>query len=58
MERGAIVYTMNCEALKYEGIIYWSEGDATFIAEAPELSGCAAAGPTPPATLRWDHDIC
>jgi len=31
---------------KYEVIIYWSESDASFIAEAPELPGCAADGAT------------
>jgi predicted RNase H-like HicB family nuclease len=31
---------------KYEVIIYWSEEDEAFIAEVPELSGCAADGPT------------
>jgi predicted RNase H-like HicB family nuclease len=31
---------------KYEVIIYWSEEDASFIAEAPELPGCAADGAT------------
>jgi len=31
---------------KYEVIIYWSEEDATFVAEVPELPGCAAHGPT------------
>jgi predicted RNase H-like HicB family nuclease len=31
---------------KYEVIIYWSEEDQTFIAEVPELSGCAADGKT------------
>lgn len=30
----------------YEIIIYWSEPDAAFIAEAPELPGCAADGET------------
>lgn len=29
---------------KYEMIIYWSEEDAAFIAEIPELAGCAADG--------------
>ena len=29
---------------KYEVIIYWSEEDKSFIAEVPELSGCAADG--------------
>jgi predicted RNase H-like HicB family nuclease len=27
-------------------IIGWSDGDAAFIAEVPELPGCAADGPT------------
>ena len=27
---------------KYEEIIYWSEEDMAFIAEVPELPGCAA----------------
>jgi predicted RNase H-like HicB family nuclease len=31
---------------KYEIIIYWSEDDQAFIAEAPELAGCMADGKT------------
>ena len=31
---------------KYEIILYWSEEDQGFIAEAPELAGCAADGST------------
>jgi predicted RNase H-like HicB family nuclease len=31
---------------KYEIIIYWSEADSAFIAEVPELPGCAADGKT------------
>jgi predicted RNase H-like HicB family nuclease len=31
---------------RYEVIIYWSDEDAAFIAEVPELPGCAADGPT------------
>ena len=31
---------------KYEMIIYWSEEDQAFIAEVPELPGCAADGST------------
>ena len=30
---------------KYEIILYWSDEDAAFIAEVPELPGCAADGP-------------
>jgi predicted RNase H-like HicB family nuclease len=31
---------------KYEIILYWSEEDQAFIAEVPELPGCAADGAT------------
>ncbi len=31
---------------KYEIILYWSKEDDSFIAEVPELSGCAADGET------------
>jgi predicted RNase H-like HicB family nuclease len=34
------------EQLKFETIIYWSAEDGAFIAEVPELPGCAADGPT------------
>ncbi len=37
---------MTTPPLKYEVIIYWSEDDEAFIAEIPELAGCAADGPT------------
>jgi predicted RNase H-like HicB family nuclease len=36
---------------KYEVIIYWSEEDAAFIAEIPELPGCMAHGQTHAAAL-------
>ncbi len=32
--------------IKYEMIIYWSDEDQAFIAEVPELPGCAADGAT------------
>jgi predicted RNase H-like HicB family nuclease len=31
---------------RYEVIIYWSEADQAFVAEVPELAGCAADGPS------------
>lgn len=37
---------------RYEVAIYWSETDAAFIAEVPELPGCAADGPTREEALR------
>ena len=30
----------------YEIILYWDKADAIFVAEVPELPGCAAHGPT------------
>jgi predicted RNase H-like HicB family nuclease len=32
--------------LKYEIILYWSNEDQRYIAEVPELAGCAADGET------------
>ncbi|MFN0106839.1 MAG: type II toxin-antitoxin system HicB family antitoxin [Bryobacteraceae bacterium] len=31
---------------KYEIILYWSNEDEAFVAEVPELAGCAADGAT------------
>lgn len=36
---------------KYEIIIYWSSEDQAYVAEVPELPGCAADGPTYKRTL-------
>ena len=41
---------------KYEIIIYWSEEDKAFIAEVPELPGCAAHGGTQAAALANVQD--
>jgi predicted RNase H-like HicB family nuclease len=37
---------------KYEVIIYWSADDKAFIAEVPELPGCAADGKTHQEALK------
>ncbi|MBK5944527.1 type II toxin-antitoxin system HicB family antitoxin [Halorhodospira halophila] len=33
-------------SIKYELIIYWSDGDQSFVVEVPELAGCMADGET------------
>lgn len=42
---------------RYEIIIYWSEEDNAFIAEAPELPGCMADGATYEEALRNTETI-
>ena len=32
--------------IRYEIVLYWSQADASFVAEVPELPGCAADGAT------------
>jgi predicted RNase H-like HicB family nuclease len=41
---------------KYEIIIYWSEEDQVFVADVPELPGCAAHGDSPDSALANCHD--
>ena len=36
---------------KYEIVISWSDEDEVFVAEVPELPGCAAHGDSPVAAL-------
>lgn len=36
---------------KYEVILYWSNEDQAFLAEVPELPGCAADGDTRQSAL-------
>jgi predicted RNase H-like HicB family nuclease len=47
---GVLGWMVKCMP-KYEVIIYWSDDDQVFIAEVPELSGCAADGKTYQAAL-------
>jgi predicted RNase H-like HicB family nuclease len=41
---------------KYEVILYWSQEDDAYIAEVPELSGCAAHGASQAEALRNAQD--
>lgn len=41
---------------KYEVIIYWSEEDEAFVAEVPQLLGCAAHGPSQEVALASAQD--
>jgi predicted RNase H-like HicB family nuclease len=41
---------------KYEVIIYWSKDDQVYVAEVPELPGCAAHGNTPEAAVLNAQD--
>ena len=34
------------EDIKYELVVYWSEDDAAYLVEVPELPGCIADGST------------
>ncbi|MGD0388968.1 MAG: type II toxin-antitoxin system HicB family antitoxin [Tepidisphaeraceae bacterium] len=43
--------------MKYEVIIYWSDDDKAFIAEVPELPGCAADGTTKAKALKAVEQI-
>ena len=38
--------------LRYEIVLYWSNEDQAFIAEAPELPGCMAHGDDQETALR------
>ena len=42
---------------KYDIILYWSEEDEAFIAEVPDLPGCAADGPTYEGALSAVQEV-
>jgi hypothetical protein len=45
---------------KYEIILYWSDEDDAFIAEVPELAGCAPdvlRSLTRAVPFRWEHSL-
>lgn len=41
---------------KYEVIIYWSKEDDAYVAEVPQLAGCAAHGESQEEALRNAQD--
>jgi predicted RNase H-like HicB family nuclease len=41
---------------KYEVILYWRQEDDAYIAEVPELAGCAAHGASQAEALRNAQD--
>lgn len=41
---------------RYEIIIYWSEEDAAFVAEVPELPGCMAHGDSYEKALKSEKN--
>ena len=41
---------------RYEVIIYWNREDDAYIAEVPQLAGCAAHGDSQEEALRNAHD--
>lgn len=42
----------NGQTPKYEIVIYWDDDDKIFVAEVPELAGCAAHGETQIEALK------
>jgi len=42
----------NGQTPKYEILIYWDSDDKIFVAEVPELAGCAAHGETQIEAVR------
>ena len=46
------VVRLEAKLTKYEVMIYWSAEDNAFVAEVPELPGCAADGKTRREALK------
>ena len=42
---------------RYEIILYWSDEDEAYIAEVPELPGCAADGPSYQEAIENVEDV-
>ncbi len=47
----------NAATTKHEIILYWSDEDQAFIAEVPELAGCAADGSSRQEALASVEDV-
>ena len=47
---------MEAPDLRYEVVLYWSDVDAAFIAEVPELPGCLSDGETRTEALENVED--
>lgn len=47
---------MEAPDLRYEVVLYWSDVDAAFIAEVPELPGCLSDGETRSEALANAED--
>ena len=46
--------TIKDEELRYPVTIGWSDEDGCYIAQAPDLPGCLADGPTYEAAAAWE----
>ena len=49
-DSGSLQTVMNVNS--YEMIIWWSDEDAAYVVEVPELPGCMAHGKTRPEAIR------
>lgn len=42
---------------KYQIVMYWSEADACYVTEVPELPGCMADGKTPVEAIQHTQEV-